>query len=62
MADQTKKALRPNPFGAYRDPNTGQWVTVIPPSQQQSQLVKHRPEGTIKIAELSGSYKTINLP
>ena len=53
MADQTNKALRPNPFDAYRDPNTGQWVTVIPPSQLQNQLVERRPEGTIKIAELN---------
>lgn len=24
----TNKNLRPNPFSAYRDPNTGRWVVV----------------------------------
>ena len=61
MADQTHKPLRSNPFDAYRDPNTGRWVTVIPPSKLQTQLVEHRPEGTIKIAESNGSCKIINL-
>lgn len=32
--DSSKKQLRPNPFTAYRDPETGQWVVVKPKSQQ----------------------------
>lgn len=54
MADQINKGLRTNPFDAYRDPNTGQWITVIPQSLLHNQLVERRPEGTIVIAESSG--------
>lgn len=25
-----QRSLRPNPFTAYRDPNTGRWMIVLP--------------------------------
>ncbi|MDJ0707303.1 MAG: hypothetical protein QNJ46_28855 [Leptolyngbyaceae cyanobacterium MO_188.B28] len=60
MADQTTKALRTNPFDAYRDPATGRWVTVVPASQWQCHMVERRPKGTIKIADLK-SCNAMNL-
>lgn len=37
MAQLSDKPLRPNPFTAYRDAKTGQWVTVQPETAPESQ-------------------------
>ena len=28
MSNHCKKPLRPNPFNAYRDPKTGEWLVI----------------------------------
>ena len=34
MAQSTKKPLRPNPFTAYREPDTGRWVVIYKASSR----------------------------
>lgn len=46
MCKSTKKYLRQNPFTAYRDPETGQWL-VIPNSQLVS---KKNSEGSDSVS------------
>jgi hypothetical protein len=44
---RTDRTLRPNPYYTYRDPLTGRWITILPPSatsvyqaQKTSQTVR----------------------
>lgn len=38
MNNVPKASLRTNPFHSYRDPETGQWVTVVPKPAQIEKL------------------------
>lgn len=39
MSKVPNSSLRKNPFHSYRDPETGQWVTVVPKSAPIEKLV-----------------------
>lgn len=37
MAQSTKRTLRPNPFTAYREPDTGRWVVIYQASSHSEE-------------------------
>ena len=42
MAQSTKRTLRPNPFTAYREPDTGQWVVIYQATSHSEEKVNEQ--------------------
>ena len=46
-----EKALQSNPFYTYRDPQTGQWLTVVPRSEWKIPPTYKRPLDVIRLVD-----------
>ena len=47
MTTSTRRDLRQNPFTAYRDPKTGQWIVINHHSQPVSKNNTHKSQISI---------------
>lgn len=48
---KSNRTLRANPFLTYRDPQTGQWVTILPKSEQNHPQSRKRPPQVLCLVE-----------